>query len=102
MTKSVQYHVLIQEKPELAQLLNSIAGLRTILYRLAVLLDSESIEIVTYAQAVLKTISDEINQVLNGLDMQMDQEQLQRWDNEGGRIESLPASVTKFMKPVSD
>ena len=51
-------------EPDLVELLDTIEQLRAVLYRFDPLLDDESAEIVTLTQAALKTIGDEISQVL--------------------------------------
>lgn len=74
-------------EPELARLLDSIESLRAVLCRFAPLLDSESVAVVTRSQATLNTIRDGLNRVFAFEPTQNNQEQLQKWENEGGRIE---------------
>jgi hypothetical protein len=74
-------------KSDCLELLESLEDLRSVLYRFAPLLDSESVEVVTLSHAALKTITDEIRRVFGFQHPQNSLEQLQNWDNEGGRVE---------------
>ena len=78
-------------EPELARLLDSIESLRAVLCRFAPLLDSESVEVVTRSQTTLNTIRDGLNRVFAFEPTQNNQELLQNWENEGGRIECASA-----------
>ena len=73
-------------EPDLARLLDSIESLRAVLCRLAPLLDSESVEVVTRSRTTLNTIRDGLSRVFAFEPTQNNQEQLQNWENEGGRI----------------
>ena len=74
-------------KSDWLELLESLGDLRTVLYRFAPLLDSESVEIVTLSHAALKTITDEIRRVFGFQYRQNSLGQLQNWDNESGSVE---------------
>lgn len=74
-------------KSDWLELLESLGDLRTVLYRFAPLLDSESVEIVTLSHAALKTIADEIRRVFGFQYRQNCLGQLQNWDNESGSVE---------------
>ena len=66
--------------------LDSIEYLRAILYRFNSLLDSESIIVVTRTEAALKAIDDEISRIFNFPHSQNSRDQLESWENEGGKI----------------
>jgi hypothetical protein len=67
-------------------LLDSIGCLRAVLYRLNSPLDSESVEVVIRTEAALKAIDDKINRIFAFQHPQNSRDQLERWENEGGKI----------------
>jgi hypothetical protein len=71
---------------ELLTTLNNIRSLQMTLYRLASILDGDASEVLTVTQSALKKISDEIIQVFAFRYMQNNQEALQNWENEEGKI----------------
>lgn len=66
--------------------LDNIECLRAVLYRLNSLLDSESVEVVIRTEAALKAIGDEISRVFAFPHPQHSRDQLESWENEGGKI----------------
>lgn len=67
-------------------LLDNIECLRALLYRLNSLLDSESVEVVIRTETALKAIDDKINRIFAFQHPQNSRDQLERWENEGGKI----------------
>lgn len=72
---------------ELKELLDSIMRLRATLCRFIPLLNSQSIEIVAQSCVVVEKIGCEVHQALAVQHLRNSRDQLERWDNEGGRIE---------------
>lgn len=70
---------------EQAELLDRIIRLQETLCRFIPLLNSQSIEIVTRSRVVVEKIGGEVQQALSIQRFQNRREQLERWDNEGGR-----------------
>jgi uncharacterized protein YmfQ (DUF2313 family) len=67
-------------------LLDNIECLRALLYRVNSLLDSESVEVVIRTETALKAIDDKINRIFAFQHPQNSRDQLERWENEGGKI----------------
>mgnify|MGYP000067755537 CR=1 FL=1 len=71
---------------ELLTTLDRIRSLQTTLYRLASILNGDSIEGMVVTQLALRKLSNEIIQVLAFRYMQNNREAVQNWENEGGKI----------------
>ena len=69
---------------ELLITLDRIRSLQRTLYRLASILDGNSIEVIIVTQPVLKKFSNDIIQVF--VTQYMHNRALQTWENEGGRV----------------
>ena len=77
------------DKLELMKLLSSIDVLHTILRRNAYRLDRKSVEVFSLTHTALKIIQHEVDYWFVFQRKTNYQNQLEIWDNEGGRIENV-------------
>lgn len=84
----IEAKTTLRELPnsELLTTLDRIRSLQTTLYRLASILDGDSIEVMVVTQLALRKLGNEIIQVFAFRYLQNNREALQIWENEGGRV----------------